>query len=143
MQVLKKLQMMYLSAFPVTMAIRNTNIYEERSLGVFADELPSYQESDMAQDEKKDGLLNGLKRTITMTHGGQATKTAAWQREDFIRLQLRSQLGHDLWVSTPRKTYLLAPVEVPDSAFAFLLTNFRDTNSRAVDRPCNLRHHMH
>ncbi|KAJ9612985.1 hypothetical protein H2200_002926 [Cladophialophora chaetospira] len=91
--------MMYLSAFPVTMTIRNTNVYEERSLGIFADELPLYQESEhtAAQKDKKQGLLQGLRRTITMTHGGQASQNPAWKRQDFVRLQLRSQLGHDLW----------------------------------------------
>jgi Trk-type K+ transport system membrane component len=93
--------MMYLSAFPVTMAIRNTNVYEERSLGIFADELPLYQASDqLAQDEKKETLLSGLKRTLTMTHGGGTMPRGnpSWERQDFIRLQLRSQLGHDLWL---------------------------------------------
>ncbi|EXJ55136.1 hypothetical protein A1O7_08061 [Cladophialophora yegresii CBS 114405] len=91
--------MMYLSAFPVTMTIRNTNVYEERSLGIFADELPLYQdhEGTAAQKDKKEGLLTGLRRTLTMTHGGQPTQNPAWNHEDFIRLQLRSQLGHDLW----------------------------------------------
>jgi Trk-type K+ transport system membrane component len=91
--------MMYLSAFPVTMTIRNTNVYEERSLGIFADELPLYQQNQdtASQKDKKDGLLLGLRRTLTMTHGGATTQTPSWNREDFIRLQLRSQLGHDLW----------------------------------------------
>ncbi|OAG43279.1 hypothetical protein AYO21_02565 [Fonsecaea monophora] len=90
--------MMYLSAFPVTMTIRNTNVYEERSLGIFADELPIYQENDDAtRENKKTGFLNGLRRTITMTHGGPSANTPVWTRQDFVRLQLRSQLGHDLW----------------------------------------------
>ncbi|EXJ68663.1 uncharacterized protein A1O5_08457 [Cladophialophora psammophila CBS 110553] len=90
--------MMYLSAFPVTMTIRNTNVYEERSLGIFADELPVYEENNgAAGEDKKGGFLSGLRRTITMTHGGQPRSTSAWNRQDFVRLQLRSQLGHDLW----------------------------------------------
>jgi Trk-type K+ transport system membrane component len=91
--------MMYLSAFPVTITIRNTNVYEERSLGIFAEELPLYQDSDglSTSKDKKEGLLNGLKRTLTMTHGGPSTQNPSWNRQDFVRLQLRSQLGHDLW----------------------------------------------
>ncbi|OAP65026.1 hypothetical protein AYL99_00998 [Fonsecaea erecta] len=92
--------MMYVSAFPVTMTIRNTNVYEERSLGIFADELPVYQENEgAAREDKKAGFLSGLRRTITMTHGGggPAGSTPVWNRQDFVRLQLRSQLGHDLW----------------------------------------------
>src|ERR1700761_1285400 len=54
--------MMYLSAFPVTMTIRNTNVYEERSLGIFADELPLYRgnERSAAPRDRKEGLLSGL-----------------------------------------------------------------------------------
>ena len=91
--------MMYLSAFPVTMTIRNTNVYEERSLGIFVDQLPSYQEGSesVPPKEKKEGLLLGLRRTITMTHGGSTVQNPTWKRQDFVRLQLRSQLGHDLW----------------------------------------------
>ncbi|KIY01934.1 uncharacterized protein Z520_02072 [Fonsecaea multimorphosa CBS 102226] len=90
--------MMYLSAFPVTMTIRNTNVYEERSLGIFADELPVYQENERAaQEDKKTGFMSGLRKTLTLTHGGQPANGAAWDRQDFVRLQLRSQLGHDLW----------------------------------------------
>lgn len=97
--------MMYISAFPVTMAIRNTNVYEERSLGIFADEqgqLPEPPMPDKDQGRGKD-LLRGFKRTMTMSHGagangGSTTKSAAnWSNQDFLRTQLRGQLGHDLW----------------------------------------------
>lgn len=77
---------MYLSAFPVTMTIRNTNVYEERSLGIFSEELPLYQTNEeTAQEQRKEGLLTGLKRTLTMTHGIQPSQTVAWNRQDFIR----------------------------------------------------------
>lgn len=86
--------MMYLSAFPVTMTIRNTNVYEERSLAIFAEDPPE-------PDESKQVHLNGftpigLARTVTSK--SQQPPKKSWSREDFIRQQLRSQLGHDLWL---------------------------------------------
>ena len=94
--------MMYISAFPVTMTIRNTNVYEERSLGIFTDERPGEEPPQMkaSQIEGKD-LLQGLKRTMTMSHGSGRAQTAksasGWSNQDFLRTQLRGQLGHDLW----------------------------------------------
>jgi len=94
--------MMYISAFPVTMTIRNTNVYEERSLGIFADEQPEEGASQMGASESRgQGFLQGLKRTMTMSHGpgrAQTAKSASgWSNQDFLRTQLRGQLGHDLW----------------------------------------------
>ncbi len=97
--------MMYISAFPVTMTIRNTNVYEERSLGIFADaemQEPKQPEIQATQSRGRD-LIYGLKRTMTMSHGGRQTKARTtkfgsnWSNQDFLRTQLRGQLGHDLW----------------------------------------------
>jgi Trk-type K+ transport system membrane component len=102
--------MMYISAFPVTMTIRNTNVYEERSLGIFADEKQEQSDDDpndppkirTVQSRGRD-LAQGLKRTMTLSHGAgavnaQTSRSAAdWSNQDFLRTQLRGQLGHDLW----------------------------------------------
>ncbi|KEF59083.1 uncharacterized protein A1O9_03926 [Exophiala aquamarina CBS 119918] len=94
--------MMYISAFPVTMAIRNTNVYEERSLGIFADEQAEEGPPQMkvSQSRGRD-FLKGLKRTMTISHGPGTAQTAksasGWSNQDFLRTQLRGQLGHDLW----------------------------------------------
>jgi potassium uptake Trk family protein len=102
--------MMYISAFPVTLTIRNTNVYEERSLGIFADEKQEQKPEDTddppkirtAQARGRD-LAQGVKRTMTLSHGAgtvntQTSRSAAnWSNQDFLRTQLRGQLGHDLW----------------------------------------------
>ncbi len=31
--------MMYISAFPLTLTMRSTNVYEERSLGIYAEDI--------------------------------------------------------------------------------------------------------
>jgi Trk-type K+ transport system membrane component len=92
--------MMYVSALPVTMTIRSTNVYEERSLGVFAED---QQEEEKERDglSKPPTLVGSLRRQISSGPGNQfrspPTNMAQWNRGDFIRQQLRGQLGHDLW----------------------------------------------
>ena len=91
--------MMYVSALPVTMTIRNTNVYEERSLGVFTED----QQEEKAPEElpQSPTLMGNLKRQFTSRPGNQfrarPTQMAYWSRGDFIRQQLRGQLSHDLW----------------------------------------------
>jgi len=76
--------MMYISAFPVAITIRNSNVYEERSLGIYSDD-PGY-------DEEKMGAMGYLRRALHLQFGTpNATKGY------FIQQQLRAQLAHDLW----------------------------------------------
>lgn len=102
--------MMYVSAYPVTMTIRNTNVYEERSLGIFADAEPGpLSQPPDSENEKVTFaklskpvrvLTNNLKRMITHEHlAGTPSQGLGqrWSRQDFVRQQLRGQLGHDLW----------------------------------------------
>jgi Trk-type K+ transport system membrane component len=83
--------MMYVSALPVTLSIRNTNVYEERSLGIFAEDNPG----DKQPAEEKGGFFPGLRRAMTINNTNRPHK--AWDRQDFLRQQLRGQLGHDVW----------------------------------------------
>ena len=88
--------MMYVSALPVTMTIRNTNVYEERSLGVFAED---QQDEKNAPDELPGSqtFIGNLKRQFTSNPGARPVRMVRWNRGDFVRQQLRGQLGHDLW----------------------------------------------
>lgn len=92
--------MMYVSALPVTMTIRNTNVYEERSLGVFTED--QQEEKNPPEDlPHSPTLMSNLKRQYTSRSDTQSRARAAqmahWNRGDFLRQQLRGQLGHDLW----------------------------------------------
>jgi Trk-type K+ transport system membrane component len=53
--------MMYVSALPVTITIRNTNVYEERSLGIFSED----QESEKPEQWGPETLIRGIKRRLT------------------------------------------------------------------------------
>ncbi|KAL8663051.1 MAG: hypothetical protein Q9202_004191 [Teloschistes flavicans] len=98
--------MMYISVYPVVITMRNSNVYEERSLGIYSDD-PSdstltRQNSDIppTPTSKKEALISGLKRRLTVMPNGSssASKPAASEtRGYFVRQQLRGQLAHDLW----------------------------------------------
>lgn len=78
--------MMYISVYPVVITMRNSNVYEERSLGIYSDD-PIATE----QPEEKQSLVGKLRRRMTT----QQTPTDS--RGYFVRQQLRGQLAHDLW----------------------------------------------
>ncbi|KAJ5131507.1 uncharacterized protein N7515_007546 [Penicillium bovifimosum] len=80
--------MMYVSAYPVTLTMRNTNVYEERSLGIYAhDETP-----DSPANTSRSNLAMNLIRRHLNRPGFPETS-----RGYFVHQQLRSQLSHDLW----------------------------------------------
>ncbi|KAF2100202.1 TrkH-domain-containing protein, partial [Rhizodiscina lignyota] len=60
--------MMYISVYPVVITIRNSNVYEERSLGIYADD-----------------------------PAGSPDTNHKHEKSYFVQQQLRAQLAHDLW----------------------------------------------
>jgi Trk-type K+ transport system membrane component len=83
--------MMYISVYPVVITMRNSNVYEERSLGIYADD-PDEQKN--ATDPEL-GTIGRLRRTMTGRF-----KTANETGSYFIRQQMRGQLAHDLsWLA--------------------------------------------
>jgi Trk-type K+ transport system membrane component len=78
--------MMYISAYPVAITIRNSNVYEERSLGIYADD-PGYETNAEAH---KGSPVTWMKKLLW--HPSHETS-----RLDFVQHQLRAQLAHDLW----------------------------------------------
>ncbi|KAL3467535.1 cation transport protein-domain-containing protein [Aspergillus heterothallicus] len=75
--------MMYVSPFPVLVTMRHTNVYEERSLGIYAEDNP------LDNDPQSQSMFTRLVNRHLLTHEGT--------RRHFIREQLRDQLSHDLW----------------------------------------------
>ncbi|KAI5119163.1 hypothetical protein M0805_008646 [Coniferiporia weirii] len=65
--------MMYISVYPVAMSVRSTNVYEEKSLGVFEDE---------ESDDDDEPTVSG-------------SRVAAWSR--YLAWHARRQLAFDMW----------------------------------------------
>ncbi|QDS71082.1 hypothetical protein FKW77_008994 [Venturia effusa] len=77
--------MMYISAFPVAITIRNSNVYEERSLGIYSDDV-EYEEM-----EAKGKTFMSWARS---RFGGAGSN----HKGAFVQQQLRAQLAHDIWL---------------------------------------------
>lgn len=77
--------LMYISVDRVVITMRNSNVYEERSLCIYAND----DQEKSAEAEKS--FLGDLKRSMTSRRGGTES------RGYFVRQQLRGQLAHDLW----------------------------------------------
>ena len=106
--------MMYISVYPVVITMRNSNVYEERSLGIYADDAdadnpaaaPGTDETNI-ESEHPDGrrhhsiIGTALKRTITFqgvgVHPTPPRGSGEESRISFISHQIRGQLAHDLW----------------------------------------------
>lgn len=85
--------MMYISVYPVVITMRNSNVYEERSLGIYADDPVAAQNPQVGEEKatNKPGPYGGIKRRMTTQQGSRES------RGYFVRQQLRGQLAHDLW----------------------------------------------
>jgi Trk-type K+ transport system membrane component len=80
--------MMYISVYPVVITMRNSNVYEERSLGIYANDSAENGSSDL-----ETGVINRFKRRVGLQ---PTTESSAY----FIRQQMRGQLAHDLsWLA--------------------------------------------
>ncbi|GAP91585.2 putative cation transporter protein [Rosellinia necatrix] len=103
--------MMYISVYPVVITMRHSNVYEERSLGIYDsgdghdDTFPSHPLSRSGTEKKGEFLGSLLRRALSEWHGvGAGSNPRRADRDDlnqsrisFISHQIRGQLSHDLW----------------------------------------------
>ncbi|KAI1500177.1 cation transport protein-domain-containing protein [Biscogniauxia marginata] len=104
--------MMYISVYPVVITMRHSNVYEERSLGVYDGDDRSMYGYHLNQplsggrtNSKSRSLSRVLRHSFSQwngvgaapnrhhIHGGEAEES----RISFISHQIRGQLSHDLW----------------------------------------------
>jgi len=84
---------MYISAYPIAITIRNSNVYEERSLGIYSDD-PAYtamENEKHKQEETETGRFAWIRRKMEVPTNDPGS------RRYFIQQQLRAQLAHDAW----------------------------------------------
>ncbi|KAK7746094.1 hypothetical protein SLS62_009554 [Diatrype stigma] len=119
--------MMYISVYPVVITMRHSNVYEERSLGIYEDDNDEcgggggYGEpststsnnplarhvSNRSTASRRQAVGSVLRRTLTTawngvgavpsSAGGVPAPLLDESRFDFVSHQVRSQLSHDLW----------------------------------------------
>ncbi|KAI9759319.1 MAG: hypothetical protein M4579_002448 [Chaenotheca gracillima] len=81
--------MMYISVFPVVLTMRNSNVYEERSLGIYADDPIPPADNDAAEK----GSILSIPRLLNPSR-----VKGSFRPSYFVQQQLRAQLAHDLWL---------------------------------------------
>lgn len=97
--------MMYISVYPVVITMRNSNVYEERSLGIYAED----QEAEVASmavtapdstslvSGKAHGLFQRIRNIRHHLTSSSHFAHAHSSNSHFVRQQLRAQLAHDAW----------------------------------------------
>ncbi|KAI1806350.1 TrkH-domain-containing protein [Daldinia bambusicola] len=95
--------MMYISVYPVVITMRHSNVYEERSLGIYGED-PLYSDAltrpiSRGQSSSKPQSLSRMVRVaFAEWYGvGAAPDQREESRISFISHQIRGQLSHDLW----------------------------------------------
>ncbi|PYH49379.1 putative potassium transporter [Aspergillus saccharolyticus JOP 1030-1] len=83
--------MMYVSAYPVLLTMRTTNVYEERSLGIYAHDPTDGEQESRASSNL---LIQLVRHRLLGRRDGSSPEAS---RSYFVHQQLRSQLSHDLW----------------------------------------------
>ncbi|KAL2060670.1 hypothetical protein VTL71DRAFT_9311 [Oculimacula yallundae] len=109
--------MMYISVYPVVITMRHSNVYEERSLGIYAEDDSSLFSADDTDEESRVGdhhtnthtqdlagskpkgavptFFHTLPQLFNFT---RALPASTQTRTQFIRQQIRGQLAHDIWL---------------------------------------------
>ncbi|KAL9080890.1 MAG: hypothetical protein Q9159_007487, partial [Coniocarpon cinnabarinum] len=92
--------MMYISAYPVAITIRKSNVYEERSLGIYEEDLENSQDDEVGIQRSQ--TLPSMVQQNLLGRMRRLAKTAArapvrQANTHFVRQQLRAQLSHDAW----------------------------------------------
>jgi Trk-type K+ transport system membrane component len=105
--------MMYISVYPVVITMRHSNVYEERSLGIYTDDMDSLSSVSStprtssptlghhdATEPPSNLFARTLRHTLTDWQGVGAVRSDDHDDSNvnFIRHQIRGQLSHDLWL---------------------------------------------
>jgi Trk-type K+ transport system membrane component len=86
--------MMYISVYPVVITMRHSNVYEERSLGIYGGDSDS---QDVKEGPKLGSLAAKFRKTLTRQFTMPFTEHKDAAAQQFVRQQIRGQLAHDLW----------------------------------------------
>jgi Trk-type K+ transport system membrane component len=93
--------MMYVSVYPIAMSVRSTNVYEERSLGVFAEETGNdSDDSSILSQERRFGHREGESRSKVwgeyLLWHAKSVFLPQWEAFQ-LKYSFRQQLAFDMW----------------------------------------------
>ncbi|KAI8070339.1 cation transport protein-domain-containing protein [Gongronella butleri] len=88
---------MYVSVYPVAISIRNSNVYQERSLGIYHTQDESTYDTNVPEGPS---LQLRLRRHPTVTSMVTASKKVLWSPNFFVLQQIQKQMSTDLgWLA--------------------------------------------
>ncbi|KAI9305917.1 cation transport protein-domain-containing protein [Cunninghamella echinulata] len=88
---------MYISVYPVAISMRNSNVYQERSLGMYRTGEDDIEDNDEYNEEG--GIILKLKRQRTLNSIMTASKTIIKKPDFFVITQIQRQITKDIcWV---------------------------------------------
>jgi Trk-type K+ transport system membrane component len=99
--------MMYVSVYLVVITMRHSNVYEERSLGIYRRDSRSKSTCDAAiyptrerNHHRSSSISKALGRAVTTWNLGRRCYKPCSEEShtSFISQQIRGQLAHDLWL---------------------------------------------
>lgn len=97
--------MMYISVYPVVITMRSSNVYEERSLGIYAEDTPQ-------EDVKSTAVTPSAGSHQSIFSRARAIASSNTSSTTFVRHQLRAQLAHDAWIIV-LALFLIMIIEAP------------------------------
>ncbi|SAM09624.1 hypothetical protein [Absidia glauca] len=87
---------MYIGVYPVAISMRNSNVYQERSLGMYRTET-DHQDTD--DYDNSNGAILKLRKQRTINSVMTSSKKIFQQPDFFVMTQLQQQLSQDIcWV---------------------------------------------
>lgn len=93
--------MMYISVFPIAMSLRNTNVYEEKSLGIFLDDSSSScSESENEENQNSENFgtsETAPKRNNSSAKSSKIPNLGAPSKPTVWGAHIQQQLSFDMW----------------------------------------------
>ncbi|KAI8889709.1 TrkH-domain-containing protein [Backusella circina FSU 941] len=92
---------MYISVYPVAISMRNSNVYQERDLGIYKGESDDNDDdnNNTSAEHSGGGLVHRLKRHSTMTSVVTTSKKVLRKPDFFVMTQIQRQLTSEIcWV---------------------------------------------
>ncbi|ORZ22567.1 cation transporter [Absidia repens] len=92
---------MYIGVYPVAISMRNSNVYQERSLGMYRTENDFHETDDCGNNGRSsgDGIILNLRKQRTISSMVTTSRKLFQQPDFFVMTQIQRQLTKDIcWV---------------------------------------------
>ncbi|GAA5814715.1 hypothetical protein MFLAVUS_008215 [Mucor flavus] len=90
---------MYISVYPVAISMRNSNVYQERALGIYHGQGDDEDENEYEHESDAPNFIHRLKRSATISSVVTTSKKVLRKPDFFVMTQIQRQLTSEIcWV---------------------------------------------